>query len=75
VAVAPELEDLRGLAAKAARDGLRRMDATLDRDRFEDLVSDVVIVGLRAMGKYDASCGQAASTHTYRRCDRGWSTG
>jgi hypothetical protein len=51
------------------------MDATLDRDRFEDLVSDVVIVGLRAMGKYDASCGQAASTHTYRRCDRGWSTG
>ena len=61
-----EIEDLRGLAAKAARDGLRRMNATLDRPRFEDLVSDLVLVGLVARQRFDPNVGQGESTWCYR---------
>jgi hypothetical protein len=64
---APAVEDMRGLAARAAADGLRRMGATLDRPRFEDLVSDLTIVGLVAKQKFDPEFGQAESTFIYRR--------
>ena len=67
MAIVAEELDLRLLAAQAAHDGLRRMRAYLDEDRFQDLVSYLVIVGLRADVRFDPSFGQARSTYLYRR--------
>lgn len=44
------------------------MNGTLDSPRFEDLVSDLVLVALDARQKFDASFGQSESTFVYRRC-------
>lgn len=58
--------DLRGLAARAAYDGLQRMGAYLERDRLEDLVSFLTVVGVKASQRFDPSVGQARSTWVYR---------
>ena len=42
------------------------MNATLDRPRFEDLVSDLVLVGLVARQRFDPNVGQGESTWCYR---------
>ncbi len=58
--------NLRGLAAKAAHDALRRNGGFLDDDRREDLISYLVVVGLTARAKYDPGYGQAETTFLYR---------
>jgi DNA-directed RNA polymerase specialized sigma24 family protein len=70
VPAAGEIVDLRALASKAARDGLRRIGARLDDARFEDLVSDLTIAGLRAQARFDPTVGQAQSTWCYRTMRR-----
>ena len=59
--------NIRGLAAKAAHDALRRNGGFLDHDRREDLISYLCVVGLTAKQNFDPAYGQAESTFLYRR--------
>jgi hypothetical protein len=64
---ATEVEDIRALAAAAARSGLSQMGATLTPPRFEDAVSYLTIVALGTR-EFDPEVGQGESTFIFRRC-------
>ena len=63
---APDVLDLRMLAARAAHDGVKRAGGFLDYDRLEDLVSYLSVIAVRYDARYDPAFGQARSTFIYR---------
>jgi hypothetical protein len=60
-------EQLLGLSRKAASDALRRKGAFLDPDRFDDLASYMLEVGVRYAARYEPGHGIGISTFLYRR--------
>ena len=63
---APDVLDLRMLAARAAHDGVERCGGFLDHDRLEDLISYLSVIAVRYDARYDPAFGQARSTFLYR---------
>jgi hypothetical protein len=50
---------MRALASRAARSQLAKMGARLDRERFEDVTSDLVVAGVEALKKFNPEVGQS----------------
>lgn len=46
---------------------MRRLHMHLEDDRLDDLISFLVVVGLRAHARFDPAVGQAETTYLYRR--------
>lgn len=63
----PTLEELDGLAGKAANVALARLRIRLDKRREEDLHDYLVELGVKMATEYDPDVGQAFSTWFYRR--------
>jgi hypothetical protein len=60
-------EQLLKLSRKAASDALRRAGAHVDPDRFEDLASYMLEVGVKYAASYETGHGIGISTFLYRR--------